>query len=121
MLTEAIEKIEELAKPEIYDVEGRTYAVGKYGEAREIIPEAVYPDCLALNSLDALVQMVRTEGVRGDSTASSADKLYLSVKDHMTVTCFGHPQADLREARIFYYKAQAKGRSRLGQRGEDGL
>ena len=51
------------------------------------------------------MQMVRTEGVRGDR---SADKLYLSVKDHMTVACFGHPQKDLREARIFYFEAQAK-------------
>lgn len=106
MLKEAIEKIEELAKPEIFtEACGRSYVVGKDGETREIIPEAVYQDCLALNSLDALVQMVRTEGVRGDR---SADKLYLSVKDHMTVACFGHPQKDLREARIFYYEAQAK-------------
>lgn len=105
MLKEAIEKIEELAKPIILDKDGCTYAVNKDGEAQEIIPEAVYQDCLALNSLDALVQMVRTEGVRGDR---SADKLYLSVKDHMTVACFGHPQKDLREARIFYYEAQAK-------------
>lgn len=105
MLKEAIEKIEELAKPIILDKDGRTYAVDKYGEAHEIIPEAVYQVCLELNSLDALVQMVRTEGVRGDR---SADKLYLSVKDHMTVTCFGHPQKDLREARINYYEAQAK-------------
>lgn len=104
MLKEAIEKIEELAKPEIYDVEGHTYAVGKDGEAREIIPEMVYQDCLALNSLDALVQMVKTEG----TCADRPDKLYLSVKDHMTVACFGHPQKDLREARIFYYEAQAK-------------
>ena len=109
MLKEAIEKIEELAKPEIFtEACGRSYVVGKDGEAREIIPEAVYQSCLSLNSLDALVQMVRTEGVRGDSTASSADKLYLSVKDHMTVACFGHPKQALREARIFYYEAQAK-------------
>lgn len=106
MLKEAIEKIEKLAKPEIYkDALGKAYVVDKDGEAREIIPEAVYQSCLSLNSLDALVQMVRTEGVRGDR---SADKLYLSVKDHMTVACFGHPQKDLREARIFYYEAQAK-------------
>ena len=91
MLKEAIEKIEELAKPIILDKDGCTYAVNKDGEAQEIIPEAVYQDCLALNSLDALVH-----------------KLYLSVKDHMTVACFGHPQKDLREARIFYYEAQAK-------------
>lgn len=105
MLKEAIEKIEELANPIIVDKEGHTYAVDKYGEAHEIIPEAVYQVCLELNSLDALVQMVRTEGVPGKR---SADKLYLSVKDHMTVACFGHPQEDLREGRIFYYEAQAK-------------
>ena len=106
MLKEAIEKIEELAKPEIYkDALGKAYVVDKDGEAREIIPEAVYQSCLSLNSLDALVQMVRTEGVRSDC---SADKLYLSVKDHMTVACFGHPQKDLREERINYYEAQAK-------------
>ena len=105
MLKEAIEKIEELATPLILDKAGHTYAVRNDGVTQEIIPEAVYQDCLALNSLDALVQMVRTEGVRGDR---SADKLYLSVKDHMTVACFGHPQKDLREARIFYYEAQAK-------------
>lgn len=108
MLKEAIEKIEELATPLILDKAGHTYAVRNGGVTQEIIPEMVYQDCLALNSLDALVQMVRTEGVRGDSTASSADKLYLSVKDHMTVACFGHPQKDLREARINYYEAQAK-------------
>ena len=106
MLKEAIEKIEKLAKPEIYkDALGKAYVVDKDGEAREIIPEAVYQVCLELNSLDALVQMVRTEGVSVDRCA---DKLYLSVKDHMTVACFGHPQKDLREARIFYYEAQAK-------------
>lgn len=105
MLKEAIEKIEELAKPLILDKEGHTYAVRNDGVTQEIIPEMVYQDCLALNSLDALVQMVRTEGVRGDR---SADKLYLSVKDHMTVACFGHPQKDLREERINYYEAQAK-------------
>lgn len=105
MLKEAIEKIEELAKPIILDKDGCTYAVDKYGEAHEIIPEAVYQVCLELNSLDALVQMVRTEGVSVDRCA---DKLYLSVKDHMTVACFGHPQKDLREERIFYYEAKAK-------------
>lgn len=105
MLKEAIEKIEELASPIIVDKEGHTYAVNNDGVAREIAPAMVCQDCLALNSLDALVQMVRTEGVRGDR---SADKLYLSVKDHMTVDCFGHPQKDLREGRIFYYEAQAK-------------
>ena len=38
MLKEAIEKIEELAKPIILDKDGCTYAVNKDGEAQEIIP-----------------------------------------------------------------------------------
>ena len=42
MLKEAIEKIEELANPLLWEKAGRTYAVDKYGEAHEIIPEAVY-------------------------------------------------------------------------------
>ena len=105
MLKEAIEKIEELAKPIILDKDGCTYAVNKDGEAQEIIPEAVYQSCLSLNSVDGGGQMVRTEGVSVDR---SADKLYLSVKDHMTVACFGHPQKDLREERINYYEARAK-------------
>ena len=63
MLKEAIEKIEELAKPIILDKDGCTYAVNKDGEAQEIIPEAVYQVCLELNSLDALVQMVRTSAL----------------------------------------------------------
>ena len=38
MLKEAIEKIEELAKPEIFtEACGRSYVVGKDGETREII------------------------------------------------------------------------------------
>ena len=78
--------------------------LNKNGEAQEIIPEAVYQSCLSLNSLDALVQMVKTEG----TCADRPDKLYLSVKDHMTVTCFGQPQHDLRDERITYYEAQAK-------------
>lgn len=72
MLKEAIEKIEELAKPLILDKEGHTYAVRNDGVAQEIIPEMVYQDCLALNSLDALVQMVRTAALphlpRGGTT-----------------------------------------------------
>lgn len=87
MLKEAIEKIEELAKPIILDVDNRTYAVNKNGEAQEIIPEAVYQSCLSLNSLDALVQMVKTEG----TCADRPDKLYLSVKDHMTVRASANP------------------------------
>lgn len=105
MLKEMIEKIEQMAKPEIYDFNGHSYAIGEDGEAREIIPEAAYQSCLALNSLDALVQMVMTEGASADR---AGEKLYLSVKDHLTVACFGHPQEDLREERVFYYEAQAK-------------
>ena len=92
--------------------------IGKDGEAQEIIPEAVYQKNCLSNSLNALVQMVRTEGVSVDRCA---DKLYLSVKDHMTVACFWPSAEGLAGGAYFLLRGAGKGRSRLGRRGEDGL
>lgn len=63
------------------------------------------PDTLPLNSLDALVKLVKTEFVRqilGDKTV-----LYITVPDHLTVRCFGHPDYDQRAVRPVYYEANA--------------
>lgn len=45
--------------------------------------------------------------VKTEATAHE-DRIYLSVRDHLTVSCFGHPCNDLRQKRIVYYEAQAK-------------
>ena len=102
MLKAAIEKIIEVSGPKIVtDNAGAMYSVSN-GGIEEIRPELDYVDPISLNSLDALVQMVKTEATAHE------DRIYLSVRDHLTVSCFGHPHDDLRQKRIVYYEAQAK-------------
>lgn len=63
------------------------------------------PDTLPLNSLDALVQLVKTEfpyRLEEDRTA-----LYITIPDHLTVRCFGHPDCGQRAVRPVYYEANA--------------
>lgn len=102
MLKAAIEKIIEVSGPKIVtDNAGAMYSVSN-GGIEEIRPELDYVEPISLNSLDALVQMVKTEATAHE------DRIYLSVRDHLTVSCFGHPHDDLRQKRIVYYEAQAK-------------
>ena len=44
MLRKAIEKIEEMAKPLVIEVQGKTYAVACDGKYMEIRPEIDLPD-----------------------------------------------------------------------------
>lgn len=102
MLKAAIEKIIEVSGPKIVtDNAGAMYSVSN-GGIEQIRPELDYIEPISLNSLDALVQMVKTEATAHE------DRIYLSVRDHLTVSCFGHPHDDLRQKRIVYYEAQAK-------------
>lgn len=102
MLKEAICKIEEMAKPTIINVGERTFTVTSDGEATEIKSSVAVQEPIELNSLDALIQMVKTEGAR-----YTGDTLYLSVVDHLCVSCFGHPREALNEQRIRYFRALA--------------
>ncbi len=105
MLKEFVQHIQETAKPQIVEIGGVTYIVNQDGNIKEVFPRAVLPDTLPLNSLDALVKLVKTEFVRqilGDKTV-----LYITVPDHLTVRCFGHPDYDQRAVRPVYYEANA--------------
>lgn len=105
MLKEFVQHIQETAKPQIVEIGGVTYIVNQDGNIKEVFPRAVLPDTLPLNSLDALVKLVKTEFVRqilGDKTV-----LYITVPDHLTVRCFGHPDYDQRAVRPVYYEARA--------------
>lgn len=103
MLKAAIEKIIEVSGPKIVtDNAGAMYSVSN-GGIEQIRPELDYVEPISLNSLDALVQMVKSE-----ATLFEGSRIYLSVRDHLTVSCFGHPRNDLRQKRIVYYEAQAK-------------
>lgn len=101
MLKEFIKHIQETTKPVIYEADGVKYVISSDGEAKELRPEIDIIDTITLNSLDALVKLVRSEAVRAESP------LYITIPDHMTVLCFGRPYPDFRFKRTYYYKATA--------------
>lgn len=102
MLKAAIEKIQEMTKPMIREVEGRTFAISA-DTVNEIRPTLDRPGGLALNSLDALVKLVKTEALKKYKTP-----IYLTIPNHMNVTCFSQPDdAEGRYERTTYYTAKA--------------
>lgn len=101
MLKEFIEYIQNTAQPIIQGIGSATFAITTDGKTNEIRPTIDRPDTLPLHSLDALVKMVQTEA------AKAAAPLYITIPDHLTVRCFGQPQADARFFRQVYYEAHA--------------
>ena len=102
MLKAAIEKIQEMSKPMIQNVEGRVFAISAES-IDEVRPTLDRPSTLSLNSLDALVKMVKTEALK-----KYRAPVYLTIPDHQTVLCFSQPDdADGRFERINYYTANA--------------
>lgn len=101
MLKAAIEKILEIATPAIIERNGEQFVATHDGEIKQIREELDFPATLLLNSLDALIKLVKTE-------ASGAEfPLYITVPSHMKVLCFGHPNGDLRFHRQEYYEVRA--------------
>lgn len=82
MLKEAIEKIESMSKPTIYEKGGHSYAVDQGGTATEIMPEIIVPSCQRLTSLDSIVKMVQTEAVH------MWDMVYINVPTHLSVAAY---------------------------------
>lgn len=103
MLKELIEHIQETTRSALYEIEGATFAVGAGGEIKEIRPAIDRPATLTLNSLDALVKMVKSEAIE----AEEGSPLYITVPDHMSVRCFAQPDATARYARLTYYQVEA--------------
>lgn len=101
MLKAFIEHIQKTTQPVIHEPDGVTYVVTSSGEAVELRPEIDAPDTLTLNSLDALVKLVRSEAVNTERS------LYITVPDHLTVLCFGPFHFEQRFARNYYYRAKA--------------
>lgn len=99
MLKELYEKIQETALPKIVEVGDRKYAVAADGYM-ELDSNPLCPDTLELQSLDAMVKLVRTEGVK-----EAVGPLYITVPTHRSVLCFGQPGED--NLRRTYYMAKA--------------
>ena len=83
MLKEFIEHIQKTTQPLITNVNGSAFCVTSDGNIEELLPTIFHPYTLDLNSLDALVTMVRTEASEMDAP------LYIAVPDCKTVRCFG--------------------------------
>ena len=85
MLKELFEHIQHTAQPIIHKEGETTFVVTTNGVVEELIPtiDLPHPDTLPLNSLDALVKLVRTEAANMDSP------LYITIPSHLTVRCFG--------------------------------
>lgn len=101
MLKEFIEHIQKTTQPLIQQIRDSTFAINADGEANEIRPTIDHPDTLPLQSLDALVKLVRTEAAQVEAP------LYITVPDHLTVRCFDRPQPEARFFRQVYYEAHA--------------
>ena len=101
MLQKFIEHIQKKTQPLITEVDDSTFRITSDGDVKEILPTIFHPDNLPLNSLDSLIKMVKTEASEQDAP------LYITIPDHMTVRCFGQPDAAERYHRQFYYEANA--------------
>lgn len=101
MLEAAIEKILSLAKPQIYEKDGHAFSISEV-EVEEIRPVVDRPGTLTVTSLDSLVKIVKTEGIKDDTP------LYVTVPNHLTVSCFGQFKRNDRCSRLMYYCATEK-------------
>ena len=103
MEKETIEKIVELADPYVKEIDGTSYLLHKGGDAyTEIKATPEFPGTLALNSLDALVEMVGTEAAQKHTAP-----FYLMALAHNKVTCYTQPLDALQNERAVLYTVSA--------------
>ena len=105
MLKAAIEKIQELSRVQVLKVDSATYVVGGDGDYKQVRPDLDVAEPLTLHSLEALVTLIKTEGVADPETLDGP--LYITVPSHTTVRCFGHPVPKRRMRRDCHYWVEA--------------
>lgn len=98
MLKEAIEKIEEMSSPLVYTEGDHSYVL--YADhTEELRPAIDSPETVRLNSLDALVQLVKKE--------QQSRQIFVSVTGHDEVDVYDSPSEDCRWKRNVLYNARA--------------
>lgn len=98
MLKEAIEKIEEMSSPLVYTEDDHSYVL--YADhTEELRPAIDSPETVRLNSLDALVQLVKKE--------QQSRQIFVSVTGHDEVDVYDSPREDSRWKRNVLYNARA--------------
>lgn len=105
MLKAAIEKFEAMAHAAPFLADGRTFVRSADGDVVEVRRGLDVPEVLDLNSLDALVKMIRSGDF--DFGISGIARLFVSVKDHRHVLAFSDVLGDLRNERMTLYRATA--------------
>lgn len=106
MLKAAIEKIAEMAtKPEVKTIDGHNYIIDADGAYTEVLPDIIQPDFLVLNSLGAVVQLVKREAL--GKFHDGKYPLFVTVPTHAKVEVFTSPKAEERYARPILYMARA--------------
>lgn len=102
MLKALYEKILSTAQPILTVVENAMFCVTSDGKATELRPTIDHLDILPLNSLDALVKMIKTEAPRFTEAP-----LYITIPSHLLVQCFTQPEPTERFFRQFFYEVKA--------------
>ena len=101
MIKAAIEKIQEISKPMLFDFAGKFFLADKSGGYTQIKEDLEMVEEIRLSSLDAMVAFVKTEALRAN------DQVFITVPDVMTVQCFTKPYGNLRWNRQYLYTAKA--------------
>lgn len=101
MLKEFIQHIQQTAQPIIKEINGETFIISANGAVKQIEPLIYHPNTLALNSLDALVKLVKTEA------SGIENLLYITVPSHLSALCFGRTVRTPRCLRQVYYEVKA--------------
>ena len=101
MLKAAIEKIQEISKPMLFDFGGKSFLCDKLGGYTQIKEDLEMVESIGLSSLDAMIAFVKTEALY------SEDRVFITIPDVMTVKCFTTPLEDLRWNRKYLYTANA--------------
>lgn len=102
MLKAAIEKIQSMTLPNIITCNNKQVIISHDGSYNEIQTDLEEVTTIELNSLDAVVQFVKTEAMKMTNSI-----LYLTVPNHKQVCCFTSPNPDKRNKRTFFYTAYA--------------
>lgn len=101
ILKDAIDKIESMVKPTTGEVNGHWYTILPDGSYKEIIPDHELPETIELNSLDAVITMVKTEAIK------KLTPVLISVPTATSVKVFSPMRDGPLNERITFYEAKA--------------
>lgn len=98
MLKAMIEKIEKMAGPKVYDIEGEHYASA---DLKRIDPKKDFPKSITLTGLDSVCKMVTNEA----ADLFAGDQILIQVVDYRTVRVFTTLDGEM--DRCWLYECQA--------------